>query len=130
MSINDWDASSELYVGQSILVPPPGWRLPTTTPLPINTNTPTIAPSPTSAYGIGSTIIRQKDGMKMVYVPEGSFEMGSTTGDGDEKPVRQVYLDAYWIDKYEVTNGQYKQCVAAGACTLPSMSGSHTRSSY
>ena len=68
--------------------------------------------------------------MKMVYVPEGSFEMGSATGDRDEKPVRQVYLDAYWIDKYEVTNGQYKQCVAAGACTLPSESGSHTRNSY
>ncbi len=80
--------------------------------------------------GIGSTKTRQKDGMEMVYVPEGSFEMGSTKGYDDEKPVRQVYLDAYWIDKYEVTNGQYKQCVAAGACTLPGASGSNTRSSY
>ena len=68
--------------------------------------------------------------MKMVYVPEGSFEMGSTTGDDDEKPVRQVYLDAYWIDKYEVTNGQYKQCVAAGACTQPFSPRSAMRSSY
>ena len=41
--------------------------------------------------------------------------MGSNAGDrrrdDDEKPERTVYLDAYWIDKYEVTNGQYEDCV-------------------
>ena len=52
--------------------------------------------------------------MEMVYVPEGSFEMGSMTGDDDEQPVRQVYLDAFWIDKFEVTNGQYAQWVNSG----------------
>ena len=101
---------------------------PTSTPTP--KPSPTITPTPDPALGIGSTKTRQKDGMEMVYVPEGSFEMGSATGDDDEKPVRQVYLDAYWIDKYEVTNGQYKQCVDAGMCTKPNGIHSNHRSSY
>jgi len=68
--------------------------------------------------------------MEMVYVPEGSFEMGSITGDEDEKPVRLIYLDAYWIDKYEVTNAQYAQCVSEGACTRPGSTSSYTRENY
>jgi formylglycine-generating enzyme required for sulfatase activity len=38
-----------------------------------------------------------------------------------------VYLDAYRIDRLEVTNAQ---CVAAGSCTAPADNSSHTRSSY
>ena len=34
--------------------------------------------------------------------------MGSNTGDPDEKPVHTVHLDAFYIDKYEVTVAQYK----------------------
>jgi formylglycine-generating enzyme required for sulfatase activity/serine/threonine protein kinase len=59
---------------------------------------------------------RASDGMLMVYVPAGEFEMGSNTGDSDEQPVHTVYLDAYWIDQTEVTNGQYQRCVQAGQC--------------
>jgi formylglycine-generating enzyme required for sulfatase activity len=44
--------------------------------------------------------------MPMVLVPAGSFTMGSHLGD-DEKPVRQIYLNAFYMDKYEVTVGQY-----------------------
>jgi len=54
----------------------------------------------------------------MVYVPAGEFIMGSDW-DSDEQPVHTVYLDAFYIDKYEVTNAQYRKCVEAGACEEP-----------
>ncbi len=55
----------------------------------------------------------------MVYVPSGEFIMGSDSGSPNERPVHTVYLDAYWIDKTEVTNAQFKKCVVAGACKEP-----------
>jgi serine/threonine-protein kinase len=53
--------------------------------------------------------INEKDGAEMVYVPAGEFLMGSedANADNDEAPEHTVYLDAYWIYKYEVTNEQY-----------------------
>lgn len=73
---------------------------------------------------------RESDGMVMVYVPAGEFQMGSKDGEPDEQPVHKVYLDAYWIDQTEVTNGMYAKCAAAGECTEPRWSESYTRSSY
>ena len=43
----------------------------------------------------------------MVYVPAGEFIMGSEIGDIDESPQRKVYVDAFYIDRFEVTNAQY-----------------------
>jgi len=54
-----------------------------------------------------------KDGAPMVLIPAGEFEMGSNDGFDNEKPVHTVYLDAFYIDKYEVTNAQYKKFVQA-----------------
>jgi len=76
----------------------------------------------------------------MVYVPAGEFIMGSSDADvdsalalcneyygdcqrswfEDEQPRHTVYLDAFYIDKTEVTNAQYRACVEAGACDTPS----------
>jgi formylglycine-generating enzyme required for sulfatase activity len=38
---------------------------------------------------------------------------------GDEFPPHLVALDGFWIDRTEVTNAQYRQCVEAGACQAP-----------
>jgi len=52
-----------------------------------------------------------RDGAPMVLIPAGDFRMGSNNGADDEKPVHTVYLDAFYMDKYEVTNAQYRRFV-------------------
>jgi formylglycine-generating enzyme required for sulfatase activity len=49
----------------------------------------------------------------MVLIPAGEFWMGSPQGEGAEieHPRHKVYLDAYWIDKYEVTNAQFAKFI-------------------
>ena len=47
----------------------------------------------------------------MVLIPAGEFQMGSDNGERDEKPVHTVYLDAFYMDKHEVTVAEYKQFV-------------------
>ncbi|OQX95654.1 hypothetical protein B6I21_04345 [candidate division KSB1 bacterium 4572_119] len=44
---------------------------------------------------------------EMVHVPAGNFIMGSEDFEIDERPVREVFIDEFWIDKYPVTNSQY-----------------------
>ena len=55
----------------------------------------------------------------MVNVPAGSFRMGSTLGDSDESPVHEVVIDAFEIDRHEVTVAHYRECVVEGACREP-----------
>ena len=84
-----------------------------------------VSSTATSTSEIEVTMIG-KNGETLVHVPEGEFAMGSETGDGDEKPVHTVYLDAFWIDQTEVTNKQYQACVDAGVCDPPSSIKSYT----
>jgi len=90
--------------------------------------------SSTDAPVVDVTQISPVDGMVMVSVPAGEFLMGSTSSDSladdDEKPQHVVYLDAYWIDRTEVTNAMYALCVQAGACQPPSSMSSYTRADY
>jgi len=65
-----------------------------------------------------------------VHVPAGAFLMGSETGAADEKPVHRVTGSAFVMDRYEVTNGRYRACVRAGACSAPSLTSSTLRRSY
>ena len=73
------------------------------------------------------------DNMVQVYVPAGKFLMGSTPGESSadhEEPQRTVYLDAFWIDQTEVTNGMYEECASAGQCRPPEVDGSWSQESY
>jgi formylglycine-generating enzyme required for sulfatase activity len=103
------------------------------TPLPPSATLPPIG-SPTPQFAPGATQVSSRDGMRMVYVPGGEFLMGAGESDSqaenDEDPQHTVYLDGFWIDQTEVTNGQYAQCVAAGACNTPYSLTSFTRASY
>ncbi|HOU13085.1 MAG TPA: SUMF1/EgtB/PvdO family nonheme iron enzyme [Anaerolineae bacterium] len=81
--------------------------------------TPSSAPEPTPLPD--NTWLRPADDMIMVYVPAGTFQMGSEEGDEDEKPVHTVTLDGFWIDRNEVMNVQYAVCVNVGKCTAPTV---------
>ena len=85
------------------------------------------------------TRIRPLDQMTMVFVPGGTFQMGSTEAEVSdaiafckqhysicndwfymrEYPQHAVTLDNFWIDQTEVSNARYRQCVEAGICTEP-----------
>jgi formylglycine-generating enzyme required for sulfatase activity len=103
----------------------------------------------------GDTATRSADAAVVVYVPAGDFRMGGTSeltryarslcreaaGDlaiatcgsaafADEHPAHPVELSAFWIDRSEVTNGQFARCVDAGACAPPVDAGSFTRLRY
>jgi len=52
----------------------------------------------------------------MVPVPAGELRQGRTGGEPDEAPVHRVRLEAFWIDRHEVTQGEYARCVAAETC--------------
>ena len=45
----------------------------------------------------------------MVLIPAGTFMMGSTRGDRDEKPIHEVTLGPFFIDKFEVTQQEFKK---------------------
>ncbi len=71
----------------------------------------------------------------IISIPQGAFLMGcdwAVDGCGGsyyngylmETPLHPVYLNAYAIDRHEVTNVEYASCVAAGVCYAPADFGS------
>ena len=54
-------------------------------------------------------------GVPMVLVPAGSFLMGNPDWP-NQRPVHEVTLDAFYIDKFEVTNAEFKACVDDDVC--------------
>jgi len=72
----------------------------------------------------------------MVEIPAGEFQMGcdpnnpSDSCNDDELPLHTVYLDTYYIDRTEVTNAEYAQCVASGLCLSPAARNTSFRDRY
>ena len=61
----------------------------------------------------------------MVYFPEGEFEMGSPTGQGkkNEHPQHKVYLNAFYLDKYEVTFSDFEVYLESNLDKYPTITG-------
>jgi formylglycine-generating enzyme required for sulfatase activity/pimeloyl-ACP methyl ester carboxylesterase len=128
-------------------VPPTATLAATETPEPTETFIPpTATPEstelpmpPSDPAALGDTWTRPADGASMIYVPGGSFRMGSTAAQVDdalslcqqypdqygvcklerflpESPQHNVTISGFWLDRTEVTNAQYALCVEAGAC--------------
>jgi formylglycine-generating enzyme required for sulfatase activity/Tfp pilus assembly protein PilF len=98
----------------------------------------TLQPKPAAASPtLGDTWVRPADGMIMVYVPAGEFQMGSSddqidalpdlcppgqddcplgTLKDEEQPAHTVAVDGFWLDLTPVTIGQYFACMTEGDC--------------
>ncbi len=113
---------------------------PTPEPSITPTVTATATPTETGVPTLGSTRISEMDQMEQAYIPAGEFIIGSEDNEAirppgggrayPEVPQHTLYLDGYWMDKYEVTNGQYALCVVAGACRPPFFTTSFTIKNY
>ena len=49
----------------------------------------------------------------MVWIPGGTFRLGSDKHYAEEAPVHRVTVDAFWIDRTPVTNRQFREFVRA-----------------
>jgi formylglycine-generating enzyme required for sulfatase activity len=73
-----------------------------------------VGGGPVAATGSSGQIWREPvTGMEFIWVPGGCYQMGcgdwTADCESDEKPVHDVCVDGFWIGKYEVTQGQYRQ---------------------
>lgn len=85
--------------------------------------TPTEAPLPAE--------IKDAKNVPMRLIFAGEFTMGSDdAGGADSRPAHTVYVEAFYIDKYEVTNEMYDACAYAVECRKPLQVGSVTRTTY
>lgn len=102
-------------------------------PLPAATDTLTPAP-PTMTFT--STVIPAPSevpdarGVTMRLVSAGDFIMGSESAAEGEQQAQIRFVELFYIDKYEVTNLQYRACVQSGACQPPAEVDSATRVGY
>jgi formylglycine-generating enzyme required for sulfatase activity len=112
---------------------------------------PAVAAAPATKTPVRASNVATATG-GMASVPAGEFIMGTAPWDldyalnvcasegcdgvnvreelADEMPQRTVSVAAFFIDKLEVTNGQYQECVAAGKCAPLQTSPSTARANY
>lgn len=71
---------------------------------------------------LNERIVSHIDNAEMQLIPSGTFLMGNSDkdiGDADELPVHEVYIDAFYIDIFEVTNAKYQQFVLSTGYPSP-----------
>lgn len=99
-------------------VPPPAMKetKPSEAPALAPKEEPSAHPKPGSVYKDPST------GMEFVFVKGGSYQMGDNFGDGyeGEKPVHEVYVDSFWMGKFEVPQGQWEQVMGGNPSNFKS----------
>ncbi len=88
-----------------------------------------LGPAPGGEPALRCGSVEAPRGGPMVYVPAGHFWRGSTP---EEEPYREttrprkrVWVDAFWIDRAEVSVRDYAACVHAGVCTPPDTASTH-----
>ncbi len=54
-------------------------------------------------------IVTTSSGVEMAVIPSGRLEMGSSDGMPDEAPVHRVTIDSFWMDRFEVTQEQFRK---------------------
>jgi formylglycine-generating enzyme required for sulfatase activity len=91
------------------------------TPPPSEPPPPPPPPSVPTAPPPGLSLPAPSDLGAMIKIPGGSFRMGNNA-EPDAAPEHLVTLSSYFIDKYEVTVGEYRKCVQAGTCLAPNNS--------
>lgn len=89
-----------------------------TQPLKLADNTPPLAKARQETLGMSlpmyyPTSLIGDAPNEMIRIPSGDFLRGSDERLADEAPQHSVYLDAFYIDKFEVTNLQYKKFIDA-----------------
>ncbi len=68
---------------------------------------------------MASTLVWPDDGKEMIFIPAGNFLMGSNEGDSSYQPEQQVYVADFYIDRWLVTNAEYKKFVDATSHPVP-----------
>jgi formylglycine-generating enzyme required for sulfatase activity len=87
-----------------------------------------ITPQPIASAILSAEII--DNSVPMLLVPAGEFTMDSNSDSDNRNSEHRLYLDAFYIDKYEVTNAHYAACVTAGVCEPPHFTKSDFRPNY
>ena len=64
-----------------------------------------------AAKAAAPEIVTTKSGIEMVLIPAGRFKMGSATARKTKSPVREIEIDAFLMDRYEMTQANYAKLV-------------------
>lgn len=75
--------------------------------------------SPDARHHSGSVVGKTPDFKGMILIPGGEFLMGTDDRLRDEKPLHVVYINPFYIDKFEVTNEEYKRFVDSAKHPAP-----------